>query len=154
MLSKRKIEKLGVKTSPRLFEPKWSTSELVGVQGYQKDPPSLIYPKYLRLPSSNYQWTSQSLVFTSYPDPAIRPDCIYQASSASFGNFPKLLKLQNTLYTLNMCGLCFGTNPFSRYDNRREMQTQDNTKTWPSQVEIDPLVNKLEYKDIKKTLQA
>ena len=34
------------------------------------------------------------------------------------------------------------------------MQTQDNTKTWPSQVEIDPLVNKLEYKDIKKTLQA
>ena len=47
------------------------------------------------------------------------------------------------------------------------MQTQDNTKTCyrrgnrstrqktsPLQVEIDPIVNKLEYKNIKKTFQA
>ena len=44
------------------------------------------------------------------------PDYIRQASPASFGNSPKLPKLQNTLYTLKMCGLCLGTNLVSRYD--------------------------------------
>ena len=43
----------------------------VGVQGYQKDPPSLIYLMCLNLSSSSSQWTSLSHVFTSYPDPAI-----------------------------------------------------------------------------------
>ena len=47
------------------------------------------------------------------------PDCIRQALLASFGKSPKLPKLQNTLYTLNRCGLCLGTNLFSRYDNGR-----------------------------------
>ena len=47
------------------------------------------------------------------------PDCIYQASPASFGISPKLPKLQNTLCTLKMCGLCLGTNLLSRYDNGR-----------------------------------
>ena len=28
-----------------------------------------------------------------------------------------LFKLQNTLYTLNRCGLCLGTNLLSRYNN-------------------------------------
>ena len=45
------------------------------------------------------------------------PDCIRQASPASFGKSPKLPKFQNTLYTLKMCGLCLGTNLLSRYDN-------------------------------------
>ena len=43
----------------------------VGVQGYQKDPPNLVYPLYLNPPSSSSQWTSPSLVFTSFSDPAI-----------------------------------------------------------------------------------
>ena len=43
----------------------------VGVQRYQKDPLSLIYPLYLNPPSSSSQWTSPSLVFTSYLDPVI-----------------------------------------------------------------------------------
>ena len=43
----------------------------VGVQGYQKDPPSLIYLIYLNPPSSSSQRTSPSLVFTSFPDPAL-----------------------------------------------------------------------------------
>ena len=47
------------------------------------------------------------------------PDCICQVSSTSFGKPPKLPKLQNTLYTLNKCGLCLGTNLLSRYDNGR-----------------------------------
>ena len=43
----------------------------VGVQGYQKNPSSLIYPMYLNPLSSNFQWTSPSHIFTSYLDPAI-----------------------------------------------------------------------------------
>ena len=40
-------------------------------------------------------------------------DCIRQASPASFGKSPKLPKLQNTLYILNRCVLCLGTNLLS-----------------------------------------
>ena len=47
------------------------------------------------------------------------PDFIRQDSLASFSKSPKLPKLQNTLYTLKMCGLCLGTNLLSRYDNGR-----------------------------------
>ena len=60
---------------------------------------------------------TQSLVFTNFLDPAILPDCIRQASPASFGKSPKLPKLQNTLYTLNRCELYLSTNLLSRYDN-------------------------------------
>ena len=84
-----------------------------------KDSPNLVYPMYLSPPSSCYQRTSQSLVFTSFPDPVIPPDYIHQASLASFGKSQMLPKLQNTLYTLNRCGLCLDTNLFSMYDNGR-----------------------------------
>ena len=47
------------------------------------------------------------------------PYCIRQASLASFGKSLKLSKLQNTLYTLKICGLCLVTNLLSRYDNER-----------------------------------
>ena len=47
------------------------------------------------------------------------PDCICQASSASFGKSLKLPKFQNTLYTLKKCGLCLDTNLISMYDNGR-----------------------------------
>ena len=47
------------------------------------------------------------------------PDCIRQASPASFGKSLMLSKLQNTFYTLNMCELYVGTNLLSRYNNRR-----------------------------------
>ena len=83
-------------------EESWSTR-------ITKNPPSLVYLMYLRAPSSYYQRTSRSYVFSSFPDPTIPPDCIHQASPASFGKSPKLLKLQNTLYTLNRCGLCLST---------------------------------------------
>ena len=36
-----------------------------------KDPPSLVYPMYLSLLSFCYQQTSQSIVFTSFLNPAI-----------------------------------------------------------------------------------
>ena len=39
------------------------------------------------------------------------------ASLASFDKYPMLYKLQNTLYTLNRCWLCLGTNLFSMYNN-------------------------------------
>ena len=84
-----------------------------------KDLSSLVYPMYLSPPSSCYQWTSWSLVFTSFLDPAIPPNCIRQASPPSFGKSLNLSKLQNTLYTLKMCGLYLSTNLLSRYENGR-----------------------------------
>ena len=96
------------KTSPRPSKSKsisWSTR-------IKKDPPSLIYPMYLN--PLSYQWTSQSLSGFSN-----RPDCVRQTTLASFSKFPKLLKLQNTLYTLNRYGFCLGKNLLSRYDNGR-----------------------------------
>ena len=119
MLSKRKTEKLSVKTSPLLFKPKRSTSKYVGVKGYQRDPQNLIYSNFLSSPSSNYQWTSRNLIFTSFLDPTILPGCICQVLTASFGKSPKLPKLQNTLYTLNRCELCLDTILLSRYNNGR-----------------------------------
>ena len=74
---------------------------------------------YFNPPISCYQRTSQSLVFPSYPDPTILPDCICQASLASFGKSQILHKFQNILYTLNKCGLCLGANLLSRYNNGR-----------------------------------
>jgi len=87
------------------------------MQRYQKDALSLIYPKHLSPPSSSYQQISRNLVFTSFPDPTISPDCIHQTSLAYFGKYPMLRKVQNTLYTLNRCGLSLGSNLFSSYDN-------------------------------------
>ena len=46
-------------------------------------------------------------------------DCICKTSPTFFRKSPKLPKLQNTFYTLKMCGLCLGTNLLSRYDNGR-----------------------------------
>ena len=79
-----------------------------------KDPPNLVYSMYLSPPNSYYQRTSRSHVFSNFPDLAISPDCICQASLASFGKSPKLHKFQNTRYTLKMCGLCLGTRLASR----------------------------------------
>ena len=58
---------------PHCGPPSWNDPLVnkVGVQGYQKDPPSLIYPLYLNPPNSSYQLTSPSHFFTNYPDPAI-----------------------------------------------------------------------------------
>ena len=115
------------KTSPWPFKSKsihwrisWSTQ-------ITKDPPNLVYPMYLSLPSSCYQRTFQSLVFTSFLDPVIPLNCIRQASLASFGKSQMLPKLQNTLYTLNRSGLCLDTNLLSRYDNER-VEREETTR--------------------------
>ena len=77
------------------------------------------YTLYLSTPSSNYQRTYWSLVFTSYPNPAIPPDYIHQTLLAFFGKSQMLPMHQNTLYTLNRCGLYLGTNLLSSYDNKK-----------------------------------
>ena len=46
----------------------------------------------------------------------------FHAAPTSFGKSLKFLKLQNTLYTLNRCELCLGTNLLLRYDNGWEME--------------------------------
>ena len=107
------------KTSPWPFKSKSIHWWISWTTQITKDCPNLVYPLYLSPPSSCYQRTFQSFVFTSFPDPVIPPDCIRQASLASFGKSQMLPKLQNTLYTLNRCGLCLDTNLLSRYDNGR-----------------------------------
>ena len=68
----------------------------VGVQGYQKDSPSLIYPMYLNLPSYSSQQTSPSHVFTSYLDPAICSK-LHPPTNGFFQCFPHTPKLLSTL---------------------------------------------------------
>ena len=81
-------------------------------------PPNLVYPMYLSPPSSCYQRTSKSLVFTSFPDPAICPipsAKLHRLFLANLQNFPS----SKTLSTLWKGGLCLGTNLLSMYDNGR-----------------------------------
>ena len=68
----------------------------VGVQGYQKDSPSLIYSIYLNSPSSSYQWASPNYVFTSYLDLAISSK-LHPPIDGFFQYFPYAPKLLSTL---------------------------------------------------------
>ena len=47
-----------------------STTQLVGIHGLARDPPSLIYPLYLSPPSSYSNKASQNRILSSSPDPA------------------------------------------------------------------------------------
>ena len=64
-----------------------------------------------------------------------------------------LPKFQNTLYTLNVCELCLGTNLLSSYDNRKG-EGEETTKkhTW-----FFPMVNwsiPLRFLDISHTIYS
>ena len=74
-------------------------------------------PKVLKPSKLQLLMDFSESVFTSFLDPAISPDCIRQTSLAHYGKFPMLPKLQISLYTLNRCVLCLGTNLLSRYNN-------------------------------------
>ena len=76
--------------------------------------PNVFKPSKLLLPMD----FSESCLL-QFSESCNTPDCIHQASPASFGKSPKLPKLQNTLYTLKRCGLCLGINLLSRYVNGR-----------------------------------
>ena len=71
MLLKRKLKYSAKNLSAALQTKINLLVNKVGVQEYQKDPPSLIYPMYLNPLSFSYQRASSSHVFTSYLDPAI-----------------------------------------------------------------------------------
>ena len=76
--------------------------------------PNVLEPSNLLLPTN----FSESCLLQFF-ESCNTLDCIRQASLASFGKSPNLPKLQNTLYTLKMCGLYLGTNLFSSYGNGR-----------------------------------
>ena len=59
------------KTSPRPSKLKSIHKWISWSTWITKDPPSLVYPMYLSLLSFCYQQTSQSIVFTSFLNPAI-----------------------------------------------------------------------------------
>ena len=67
-----------------------------GVQRYQKDPPSLIYPTYLNPPSSSSKRTSPNLIFTSYSDLVISSK-LHPPITGLFQCLPHSPKLISTL---------------------------------------------------------
>ena len=91
-----KIEELGEKTLRGLPSQIDPLVNKVGVQRYQKGPPNLIYQMYLNPPSSSYQRTSSSHVFTSYLDPVISSK-LHPPINGFFQCFPHAPKLLSTL---------------------------------------------------------
>ena len=92
-------EKTEVFSEKHLCSPPIQNDPLVnkfGVQRYQKDPPSLIYPTYLNPPSSSSKQTSPNLIFTSYPDPAISSK-LHSPINGFFQCLPHTPKLISTL---------------------------------------------------------
>ena len=63
-------EELGEKPLRCLPSGNRSTRQSVEIHGLVRDPPSLIYPLYLSLPSSYFNKASWNSVLSSSPDPA------------------------------------------------------------------------------------
>lgn len=87
----------------------------LGYMGLARDPPNLIYPLYLSPPSSTLTRLLGIVSCLALRIPQQAPCCICH---------PWLLPMlpsnsKNTHYTLKICGLCFGTNLLSMYDNGR-----------------------------------
>ena len=95
-----------------------STKQLVGIHGLARDLPSLIYLLYLSLPNSYSNKASRNRVLSSSPD-TVTSSMLHLPSLASSNASQQL---QNTHYTMKMCGLCLDTNLRSRYDNGRGME--------------------------------
>ena len=64
------IEELGEKPLHRPLSSNRSTRQLVGIHGFVRDPPSLIYPLYLSPLRSYSNKASQNHVLSSSLDPA------------------------------------------------------------------------------------
>ena len=73
MLSKRKSKNLTKNLSAVPPSGNQSTRQLVGIHGLERDLPSLIYPMYLRPPSSYSNKASRNRVLSNSSDPTIRP---------------------------------------------------------------------------------
>ena len=67
---KEEVEELGKKPLRRPQSGNQSTRQSVGIYGLARDPPSLIYPLYLSLPSFYSNKASQKRVLSISPDPA------------------------------------------------------------------------------------
>ena len=67
---KEETEVLSVKPLCRPLSGNQSTRQSVGIHGLARDPPSLIYPMYLSLPSSYSNKASRNRVLSNSPDPA------------------------------------------------------------------------------------
>ena len=63
-------EVLGVKPFRRPPSSNRSTRQLVGIHELTRDPPSLIYPMYLSLPSSYSNKATRNRVLSNSPNPA------------------------------------------------------------------------------------
>ena len=73
MLSKRKSKNLTKNLFAAPPSGNQSTRQLVRIHGLARDPPSLIYPIYLRPPSSYSNKVSRNRVLSSSSDPTICP---------------------------------------------------------------------------------
>ena len=99
------------------WKPKYSTKNLSvtlqtkidqlvnGVHEYQKDPPNLIYLMYLSPLNSSFKQTSRNLVFISYPNPAILPNCICHLMASSNASHRHQNFSQHSEYVRQVFGL-------------------------------------------------
>ena len=69
-VTEEETEKLSKKPLHRSPSGNRFTRQSVEIHGLARDPPSLIYPLYLSLPSSYSNKTSRNRVLSSTPDPA------------------------------------------------------------------------------------
>ena len=100
MLSKRKSKNLTKNLSAVPPSGNQSTRQLVGIHGLTRDLPSLIYPMYLRPPSSYSNKASRNRVLSNSSDPTIRPIAStkpHQLLLAIPQSFPNS-KILSTLY--------------------------------------------------------
>ena len=67
---KEETDVLGIKPLGRPPSGKQSTRQSVWIHELARDPPSLIYPMYLSLPSSYSNKATQNHVLSNSPDPA------------------------------------------------------------------------------------
>ena len=100
MLSKRKSKNLTKNLFAAPPSGNQSTRQLVRIHGLARDPPSLIYPIYLRPPSSYSNKVSRNRVLSSSSDPTIRPIAStkpHRLLLAILQSFPNS-KILSTLY--------------------------------------------------------
>ena len=108
-------EELGEKPLRRPPSENRFTRQSIMIHGLARDPPNLIYPMYLRPPSSYSNKVSRNRVLFSAPDPA---------TSSILHLHPWLLPMlsnstKRSLDTLKGCGKCLGYQPLNGMEIKR-----------------------------------
>ena len=112
---KEEIEELGEKPPHCPPSSNRSTRQSIRIHGLATDPSILIYLLYLSPPSSYSNKASRNRVFSSSPNPTIRP--IASAKTWLLRILPSSTK--SSLDTLKGCGKCLGYPPLNGMEMER-----------------------------------